>query len=86
MITLRKAWAQKSSAQPRAHARGVHIQTAHAGKPRQSGVIVITLVLHARGQRGHGQIVRRAHGMDVAREIKRIRRERDALRKAAPGG
>ena len=70
----------------RAHPRGVHVQTAHARKTRQGGVVVIALVLHARGQSGHGQIVGRAHGMDVSGEIERIRRQRDALGQAAPGG
>ena len=70
----------------RAHPRGVHVQAAHARKTRQGGVVVIALVLHARGQGGHGQIVGRAHGMDVAGEIERIRRQRDALGQAAACG
>ena len=69
-----------------ADARGVNVQTAHAREPLKGGVVIVALVLHAGCEGRHGKIVGRAHGMDIARKVERIRRERDALRKTAASG
>ena len=49
-------------------------------------VVVVALVLHARGEGGHAEVVRVGDRVDVAREAERERREREALGEAAAGG
>ena len=50
------------------------------GEPR---VVVVALVLHARIERDHREVVRVGDGVDVAREAQGERRERHDLREAA---
>ncbi len=48
------------------HAGGVNVQTAHFGQSGKLLVIVVSLVLHAGGQRHHGQVVGVHDIVDVA--------------------
>ena len=66
-----------------AHAGGIDVEAAHAGQAFQLFVVIVALVLHARGQGHHGQVVGRGDGVDVAGEIQGIRGQRDALGQTA---
>ena len=66
-----------------ADARGINVETAHTGKAFQRGIVIVALVLHTGRQRRHGQIVRGCHGMNIARKIQGVRRQRDALGQTA---
>jgi hypothetical protein len=50
------------------HAGGVDVQAAHAGQAGQLLVVVVALVLHARGHGHHGQVVGVHDVVDVAGE------------------
>ena len=66
-----------------AHVGGIDVQTGLTGKTEQLFVVVVAFVLHAGGERHHGQVVGVGDGIDVAGEAQGVLRERNALGKAA---
>ena len=59
------------------HARGVNVQAAHFAELGQLLVAIISFVLHARGERHHGQVVGVGNVVDVAGEAERKLRHGD---------
>ena len=74
---LRSAWAQKSMHPTHFHARGVNVQAAHFAQLGQLLVAIISFVLHAGGERHHGQVVGVGDVVDVAGEAERKFRHGD---------
>lgn len=65
---------------------GVDVQTFHVRHLEQFFVIVVALVLHARGKGHHGEVVGVHDGVDVAGEAEGILGKRNALGKPPAGG